>query len=132
MFIKNLPTFVFCAISTLMLTSCSQNVSVKSNVNPENFREYFSASNVKIVNDESALETPYKLIGLVEGESCQVKAHHELPNEIDARTNARKKAHAINANAVIFTACTLIENNEANKQCIATRVCYAKAFITQP
>ncbi len=115
----------------LAISSCSQNITVNSNLDPENFREYFSVGKVSIIKDESELPKPYKYIGLVEGQSCQLKAHHELPNEIDARTDTRKNAITMNANAVLFTSCTLITNNEADKQCIATRVCYAKAYIIQ-
>lgn len=115
----------------LSVAGCAQKITLNSNLDPDNFRDYFSASKVKIINDESELSTPYKFIGLVEGQSCQEKAHHELPDEITARTETRKNAYQLHANAVLFTACTLIENNEADKQCVATRVCYAKAFITQ-
>lgn len=123
-----------CSMVTLVVltsSSCSQKITVSSNLDPDNFREYFSASKVKIIHDESELTKPYKFIGLVEGQSCQEKAHHELPDEITARTETRKNAYKIHADAVLFTACTLISDNEADKQCVATRVCYAKAFITQ-
>lgn len=112
-------------------SSCSQKITVSSNLDPDNFRDYFSTSKVKIITDESELIKPYKFIGLVEGQSCQEKPHYELPDEITARTDTRNNAYKLHANAVLFTACTLIENNEADKQCVATRVCYAKAYITQ-
>ncbi|XQW86587.1 Rcs stress response system protein RcsF [Thalassotalea piscium] len=132
MFSKEIKTFSLISSILLAISACSQNISVSSNIDPDNFRNYFSASKIKIVSDETELTTPYKFIGLVEGTACQEKAHYQVPDEVEARTDARKQAYNLHANAVIFTACTLISNNEANKQCVATRVCYAKAYITQP
>ena len=77
------------AITAITLSACSSQFTVSTNVDKENFQKYFSHSQVKILEDESQLTGRYKLIGLVEGQSCQEKAHHEAPDEITARTQAR-------------------------------------------
>ena len=65
---------------------------------------------------------------MVEGESCQEKSHHAAPNEIDARTEARGKAYKLGANAIIFSQCVLIEEDKAAKYCVASTVCYGRAY----
>lgn len=118
---------------TLVLTmvisaGCAKISHVSTNLDQDNFKDYFSATKVKIYNNETEFPARYKLIGLVEGESCQEEAHHELPNEIDARTQARKNAFKLNANAIIFSQCVLISDDKASRQCLSSRVCYGRAY----
>ena len=65
---------------------------------------------------------------MVEGESCQEKVYHAAPNEIDARTEARRKAYELEANAIIFSQCLMIETDETVKYCVASAVCYGRAY----
>jgi RcsF protein len=115
-------------ITAIALTGCSSSYTLSTNLDRENFQTYFSPAQVKIVESEAGFTGRYKLIGLVEGQDCQAKAHHAKPNEIAARTQARRQAYEQKANAVIFTGCALINDDQASKQCLATVVCYAKAY----
>ncbi len=118
--IKKQYTFGF----SLFLFSCS-NLSTTTNLDSENFVNYFAPSKVKIYPNEQALPAQHRLIGLVEGQDCQIKAHHAQPDEINARTDARRKANALNANGIIFSECALIED----KSCHAMLLCYGgKAY----
>jgi len=88
---------------------------------------------VTIYQSEEQITKRYKFIGLVEGEDCQLKVHHAAPDEINARTNARKQAFERKANAIIFTGCATIDATSANgqpqkKHCLSTLVCYGKAY----
>ena len=83
---------------------------------------------VKIYTDENEFVGKHKFIGLVDGESCQEKAHHAAPNEIDARTEARGKAYKLGANAIIFSQCVMIEEDKAAKYCLSSTVCYGRAY----
>ncbi|OKY27249.1 Rcs stress response system protein RcsF [Thalassotalea sp. PP2-459] len=116
-------------LCSLLISACTNQYAVNTNLDKENFSQYFSPAAVTIYQNEQEFTANYKSLGGVEGESCQRKAHHELPNEIDARTHARSAAYQLGANAIIFSGCTLIEDNQANKQCIRTRVCYGRAFF---
>lgn len=116
---------------TLLLTSCAKINDVSTNLDSENFKHYFSPTTVKIVTSESEFTGKYKFIGLVEGESCQEKAHYALPNEIDARTEARRKAYKLGANAIIFSQCVMIEEDKASKYCVASTVCYGRAYLVE-
>jgi RcsF protein len=116
------------AITAITLTACSSEYTVSTNLDKENFQRYFSHAQVNVVEDESKFSGRYKLIGLVEGQSCQAKAHHAKPDEIVARTQARRQAFEQKANAIVFTGCALINDDKANKQCVATVVCYGKAY----
>lgn len=117
----------------LLLISCNSNYSVSTNLDNGNFKDYFSPSNVIIYQSEQEIINRYKFIGLVEGEDCQLKAHHAIPDEINARTNARKVAFQRQANAIVFTGCALIDSTISTqtpqeKQCLSTLVCYGKAY----
>lgn len=116
---------IFTAIA---LSACSSKYTLSTNLDKENFKDYFSHSQVKVVEDEGEFSGRYKLIGMVEGQNCQAKTHHATPDKIAARTQARQQAFALEANAVIFTGCALIDDDQANKQCVATVVCYGKAY----
>lgn len=123
--LKNLSWFI---IISLFITSCASQYQVSTNLDQENFQRYFSPTEVTIYQDESEIKTQFRYLAAVEGESCQVKAHHQPANEIAARTDARRKAFNLGANAIVFSGCTLIENNIADKQCVTTRVCYGKSY----
>jgi len=116
------------AVIAIALSACSSQYTVSTNLDKENFKSYFSHSQVKVFEDESSFSGRYKLLGMVEGQDCQAKAHHAEPDKITARTQARRQAMKQQANAIIFTGCALINDNQANKQCVATVVCYGKAY----
>lgn len=111
-----------------LLTSCAQVSDVSTNLDKENFKQYFSPSKVKIVDDESHFEGKYKMVGLVEGEDCQVKPHHAAPDLIEARTMARGKAYDLGANAIVFSGCTTVKTD----RCLANLICYGKAYQVIP
>ncbi|NQY65972.1 MAG: rcsF protein [Alteromonadaceae bacterium] len=120
-------------VFSLMLTAgCSGNYTVSTNLDKENFRNYFAASQVTVYKNDEVLPSPNKLIGLVEGQDCQLKVHHASPSELIAKQAARRKAFNKKANGVVFTGCILIENEQlqdvTGKQCLTTLVCYGKAY----
>ena len=116
------------AVTAITLSACSAQYSLSTNLDKENFRNYYSHSQVNVVEDESQFLGRYKLIGMVEGQNCQAKSHHALPDKIEARTQARRNAFEQQANAIIFTGCALINDDQANQKCVATVVCYGKAY----
>jgi len=115
-------------LMALAITGCAKINDVSTNLDRDNFKHYFSPTKVKIVEKEQDLVGKFKFIGLVEGESCQEKAYHAAPNEIDARTEARRKAYQLGANAIIFSQCVMITDDKAAKYCQASTVCYGRAF----
>ncbi|KGJ92870.1 Rcs stress response system protein RcsF [Colwellia psychrerythraea] len=115
-------------LASPLLASCSGNYSFESNVTPDDAQQYFSASKVKIFNDETEFMSSFDYVGLVEGEDCQKKEHLAPPDVINARTQARQVAFKQQANAVIFTSCVDIET----KHCVAQVVCYGKAYRLGP
>jgi RcsF protein len=117
---------------SIVLASCSSQYQVSTNLDKENFQQYFAPSSVEIFKSEQDFGSPYQFIGAVEGQDCQIKAHLAAPNEITARTHARTQAFEKKANAIIFTGCALIEDDKSSKQCINTLVCYGKAYFVSP
>ena len=119
----------------VLLTSCSvENLS--TNLDKDNFSDYFSAGNVEIYKNEKDIMARYQFIGAVEGQDCQTKAHHAVPDEINARTQARRQAFDKQANGIVFSGCALLtqqqlsqlNNSNDAQQCHAIVICYAKAF----
>ncbi|WOH38071.1 Rcs stress response system protein RcsF [Thalassotalea fonticola] len=110
--------------SVSFLFACANGPSVETNLDKENFEEYFAAGNVTVYQNEDDLPGKVISLGLVEGESCKAKENDAPANAADARTMAREKSASMDANAVIFTSCTLIED----QQCLEMMVCYGKAF----
>ncbi len=129
---------VIAVLTTIRLASCANNL-ITTNLDKKNFDRYFSAANVKVYSSEQAIKGDYQLIASVEGQDCQAKSHHALPDEINARTQARQQAFDQHANGVVFSGCTLLtheqlvqlsESNDA-KQCHAIVICYAKAYAIE-
>jgi len=127
---------IFCTlIFAVINTSCTTHYQVSTNLDKKNFQQYFSAGKVKIYNDEKEIKTQYKFKGAVEGQDCQQKAHHAIPSKINARTDARRKAFSLHANAVVFSGCVELNqeqlsqlNSNDTQQCHAITICYAKSY----
>ena len=115
-------------IVSLLASGCAKINDISTNLDRDNFKNYFAPTKVKIVESEKDFTGKYLFIGLVEGESCQEKSHHAAPNEIDARTEARRQAYKLDANAIIFSQCVIIEEDKAAKYCLASTVCYGRAY----
>lgn len=115
---------IFTTLIALLLCSCASITSVKTNLDGENFRNYFAPTSVEIFNDEQKFPSQYTFIAGVEGQSCQETPEHVVADEITARTDARKNAYQLKANAIVFSSCTTI----STKQCHQQVICYGKAY----
>lgn len=117
---------VLCLLT--LTVSCTNQYNISTNLDRENFKHYFSPTSVNIYKDENLFPAKYKFIGLVEGQDCQRKAHQAAPDDITARTDARRKAAEMKANAIIFTGCAPIVLEKITAQCLQSIVCYGKAY----
>lgn len=125
--VKTLKTATLLSATLVLLASCAKISTVTTNVDRQNFKDYFAPSKVEIYESEQDFAGNYQFIGGVEGESCQQKPHHALPDPVEARTQARGKAFDLGANAIVFSGCTEVQT----KQCHATTLCYGKAYVVQ-
>ena len=112
------------ALSALTLVACS-SFEFKTNLDPQNFKEYFKPSAATEVTDADIENKPTHLLGVVEGLSCQVTEDDPVATEANARTDARKKAADLGANAIKFGKCVRLENTPACKVSVS---CYANAI----
>ncbi|REL26540.1 rcsF protein [Thalassotalea euphylliae] len=113
----------------LLLSSCAKISTVHTNLDRENFSHYFSPGEVTIFDNEQAFPGKYQMIGMVEGEHCQAKAHLAPPDKIEARTQARRNAYQLGANAIVFSGCAEVTHQQIeSRQCHASIVCYGKAY----
>ncbi|MDP7592734.1 MAG: Rcs stress response system protein RcsF [Litorilituus sp.] len=123
----------------LTLSACSNLYFVSTNLDKDNFHQYFSASAVKMYKHERDIAVKHQFIGPVEGQDCQEKPHHAAPDKIIARTQARQQAYLLQANGIVFTACAeltpeeLSKHNRTNdaRQCHAITICYGKAYVVE-
>lgn len=117
-------TTLFAALTILTVAGCAKISTYSTNLDSENFRHYFSPSKVAQFQSEQEFSGKYKMLGGVEGEDCQEKAHMAAPDPAIARTNARRKAFELGANAIVFSGCAVVET----KQCYSSTICYGKAY----
>lgn len=110
------------------LTGCANDWSFSSNLDKENFVDYYKHTSVKVVTEQQAEEIGYQLVGSVEGESCQESNDLPPPDIAAARTDARRKAADLDANGVIIDICTSIQP-EGDTVCVNTIVCFGRAVL---
>jgi len=120
----SMTRLIFTITLTCFLSACS-NYKFSSNLDKKNIEEYFIPSSVKIYEKDQLPEMEYKVLGAVQGSSCQIK-ENDLPADIkDARTKARINAAALKANGVVFQTCI---NFEPDNSCISNIICYGRAL----
>ena len=111
------------------MSACS-NFEFSSNLDKENFTEYFKPSQVTIYEKSQLTGLDYTFIGTVEGSSCQEEANDRPADIKQARTNARIQAANLNANGIVFQSCLTFP---ADSSCISNIICYARALdVTLP
>lgn len=106
-----------------LVSGCS-NYSFHSNVDKENFEQYFKPSQVKVYEKEQLTELNYIHLTTVEGSVCKQQENEAKPTFADARTQARLAAADAGANGIIFTSC--IETQD--EVCLAAALCYGQAI----
>lgn len=121
---KSLP---FVALLMTMLSGCSL-FQVHTNLDKENFTEYFKPGSVTVLEKAQILDANATPIGTVEGETCQSKDTQAPPNMIDAQTDARRKVADKGGNAVVFGKCISMP---ATTECVSSMVCYGQAYKVQ-
>ncbi len=117
--------FLFLSLAALGLTAC-QGVSFHSNLDPQNFVDYYKPSSVEVIEQESELDRrPYVSLAQVKGMACQVNEHDYIATEADARTKAKIEAANLGANAIKFGKCVHLKNTPA---CLVSVTCYGDAL----
>lgn len=112
-------------ISSLFLVIACSNYDFSSNLDKENFTEYFKPSEVTMYEKSQLADLDYTFISMVEGSSCQ-EEQNDLPANIkDARTKARIHAADLNANGIVIQSCL---NFEPDDTCLSNVICYARAI----
>ncbi|SHH76801.1 Rcs stress response system protein RcsF [Ferrimonas marina] len=111
-------------LSLLWLAGCSSDYSFSSNLDPKNFETYFAPGQVQLVEH---IPSNAERLGLVEGYSCQASSRDPIPQTADARTELRKAAAELGANAVRIQHCAELEPNTDG--CLASIACYGEAAV---
>lgn len=113
----------------LAVSACS-NFQFSSNLDKKNFVEYFKPSQVTVYEKGELPALEYKVLGAVEGSSCQTEINDRPADIKEARTNARINAAALNANGIVFQSCLSFESDQT---CISNIICYGRALaVTLP
>ena len=110
----------------LLLNGCTGNYTFHSNLDEQNFKEYFKAGDVKVFHTGDLPVSAYQPLGLVTGEACQTSSNDKIASKEDARTKARKAAADLGANGIIIRSCATL--NESNSSCITHVLCSGQAI----
>lgn len=123
------PVLSLAISSALLLSGCAGEYSFNSNLDGEAIDEYFKPVNVVLFKDNERPKGAFKIIGLVEGESCQETPNGVPANIADARTLARKKAAELGANGLIVKKCMI--NEQKMEGCYSQAFCVGQAVKTE-
>lgn len=114
---------VFSAVAALC-AGC-ESFTFTTNLDPENFTEYYKPSTVETVTDTDLETLRHKSLGTVAGLACQARERDYIATEADARTDAKLKAAQMGADAIKFGRCVRLENTPA---CKVSITCYGEAL----
>ena len=103
-----------------------EGYSFHTNLDPQNFKEYYKTSGVNEYSNAQLSALRYHSLGTVTGLSCQVKDTDYIATEAQARTRAKEQAADKGANAIVFSRCVRLEETPA---CAVSVTCYGEAFI---
>ncbi|GIC77742.1 Rcs stress response system protein RcsF [Moritella sp. F3] len=113
---------------TILLSGCS-TYPLQTNLDKDNFTDYFAVSDVEYYTTSSLLYSHVEQLGLVEGESCQTADNLPPAEEQQAKIAAKRQAAALNANGIIIRSCIA---PPASKACLSSYLCYADAIKVTP
>lgn len=108
-----------------LLASGCANYAFNSNLDKENFDEYFKPGSVTIYEQADLAELNYLYLGTVEGESCQTDANQPVPNAGEARTLARRRAADMGGNGIAIDKCAEYSDIPG---CLKQVICYGQAL----
>ncbi|WP_372870977.1 Rcs stress response system protein RcsF [Shewanella sp.] len=113
-------------VTLLALAGCSSDYHFSSNLDREAINDYFKAGDVALVEANQKPSGHFEILGLIEGEACQVNPQDVPVTLADARTDARRKAADKGANGLIIRTCTLI--TEPGGGCHSRSLCIGQAI----
>ena len=108
----------------LIASGCA-DFAFNSNLDKENFDEYFKPGGVRIYEQNQLADLNYLYLGTVEGESCQADANQAVPNTGEARTLARRRVADMGGNGVSFDKCAEFSDVPG---CLKQVICYGQAL----
>jgi RcsF protein len=120
--------FILISFAASLITACG-NVKFSSNIDKENFDNYFKPSQVTVYEKSQLQGLDYRFIAAVEGSSCQEEENDRPADIKEARTNARINAAEMQANGIVFQTCL---NFERDTSCISNIICYGRAIDVAP
>lgn len=115
------------AAAVFLFPGCA-DMSVSTNLDPENFVTYAKPGSVEVYTDSSILDVKASSLGYVTGFACQEKESDYPALPEDARTDARIKAADLGADAIVFSKCITLKQTKA---CTVSVTCYGEAFKTE-
>ncbi len=109
----------------LLLTGCAGSYTFRSNLDKQNFKDYFKAGEVRVFHAGDLPMSAYQTMGSVTGEACQTSDKDKAASEEDARTEARKAAADLGADGIIIRGCAAL--NESDSRCLSHVLCSGQA-----
>jgi RcsF protein len=117
-------------ISLVILFVCSScsYFSFSTNLDPDNFREYYKNAQLQTYDKSILPDLNYIELGTVEGVSCQAFEEDPIASIYDAKQNAKELAAKKEANGIVYTSCIELENTPG---CLTSVSCYARAIYVK-
>ncbi len=109
-----------------LLVACSQHYDLQTNLDPENFQEYFKPSQVSLFSESNLPEGATRL-DEVTGSSCQAHQQDIPATEGEAIREARVAAAELRADALLIDICES-EQSDQPGGCLSLVTCYGRAF----
>ena len=103
------------ASGAFLLSACS-HFQFSSNLDKDNFSEYFKPSQVTVYEKSQLTGVDHTFIAAVEGSSCQEEVNDRPADIKQARTHARIQAANLDANGIVFQTC-LMDFNQISWFC---------------
>lgn len=124
---KKIYAFLGLSLGVLLVVSGCESVSFSTNLDPQNFKDYYKPSMVELLSREDLNDHVYKSLGAVHGLSCQENDLQMPANEADARTDLKIKAADMGANALVVDKCVRVEHEDG--VCKVSVTCYGQALV---
>ncbi|RCU48888.1 MULTISPECIES: Rcs stress response system protein RcsF [Corallincola] len=114
----------------LTLSGCS-GYSLHTNLDKQNFDDYYRPSSVTVYTAEQLTDLNYKELGPVQGESCRNRSDLPPAQVSDARTQARTSVAEMGGNGVTFSQCLTLTGDDSLPGCIDSIICIGTALAVE-
>lgn len=120
--------FTLILATTCLLAACS-GYSFNTNLDKENFSDYFAVSQVSYYQADQLSDYYVEQMGVIETEDCQTSLMDPPAEKKKAMIAAKRIAAKKGANGIIIDSCIV---PPSSKLCLSSYICYSSAIKVTP